>query len=56
MARKKNKYPKMIRYCEKCGALQKPDEKKSNENWEVFDCNVKCECGGKFVTRYEIEE
>lgn len=27
MARKKRKYPKMIRYCEKCGALQKPDKK-----------------------------
>lgn len=27
MVRKKKKYPKMIRYCEKCGALQKPDEK-----------------------------
>lgn len=56
MARKKKKYPKMVRYCEKCGALQKPDEKKSNENWKVFDCKEKCECGGKFVTRYEVDE
>ena len=56
MAKKKKKYPKMVKKKEKCGALQKPDEKKSNENWKVFDCKEKCECGGKFVTRYEVDE
>lgn len=55
MARKKKKYPRMIRYCEKCGALQKPDEKESNENWNVYP-NIPCECGGKFVTRFEVDE
>lgn len=49
----KKKYPKMICYCEKCGKLQPKNEEKSNENWNVYDCNVKCECGGKFVVRFE---
>jgi hypothetical protein len=39
--------------CEKCGKVQKRDESKSNENWSVFSCNDKCECGGDF--RLEIE-
>ncbi len=36
--------------CEKCGKPQPKNENTSNENWSVFDCNVKCECGGKFAT------
>lgn len=56
MARKKKKYQKMIRYCEKCGVLQKPDEKESNENFNDYPTNVLCECGGRFVTRFEVEE
>lgn len=56
MARKKKNTKKMIRCCEKCGALQKPDEKKSNENWIVYDCNATCECGGKFLIKYEVEK
>lgn len=44
------KMPKFERKCEKCGKPQPKDEKQSNKNWNVFDCNAKCECGGKFVT------
>lgn len=40
---------KMEFKCEKCGKPQIRNEKESNENWNVFDCNQKCECGGKFV-------
>lgn len=35
--------------CSKCGKPQPKDEKQSNENWEVYACNQKCECGGKFT-------
>lgn len=46
----------MIRKCEKCGKLQKKNEKESNKNWNVYDCKVKCECGGEFVTEFDVEE
>lgn len=36
--------------CEKCGKPQPRNEEKSNENWDVYDCNKTCECGGKFIT------
>lgn len=36
--------------CEKCGKPQQRNEEKSNENWDVYDRNQTCECGGKFVT------
>lgn len=35
--------------CNKCGAHQPKNAEKSNENWNVFDCNQKCKCGGEFV-------
>jgi len=41
--------------CEMCGTPQKPDEKESNENWQVFDCREHCECGGKFVPRILLD-
>lgn len=44
------KAPKFESKCEKCGKPQPKDEKQSNKNWNVFDCNAKCECGGKFAT------
>ena len=34
--------------CEKCKSEQSINKKKSNENWKVYDCNVKCACGGTF--------
>lgn len=43
------KTPKMETKCEKCGKPQKKNERMSNKNYDVFDCNQKCECGGKFV-------
>lgn len=52
---KKRKEIKMLSVCNKCGKLQKRNEEKSNENWDVYDCKAKCECGGKFVTKW-IEE
>ena len=52
MGRKK-KQPKIIFVCEKCGKPQKPDTKQSTENWNVFDCHERCECGGKFVMKFE---
>lgn len=36
--------------CEKCGKAQPKNKNMSNGNFDVFDCNEKCECGGKFVT------
>lgn len=44
------KTPKFERKCEKCGKPQPKNEKESNKNWDVFDSNAKCECGGNFVT------
>lgn len=38
--------------CENCGKQQKPNFEKSNSNWNVYDCNQKCECGGKFVMKF----
>jgi len=35
--------------CNKCNELQPKNEKDSNENWEVYDADKKCKCGGKFV-------
>lgn len=35
--------------CEKCGKPQQKNHDKSNKNWNVYDCNQKCERGGKFV-------
>ena len=34
--------------CEKCGKLQNKSEKQSNENWNAFNTDERCECGGKF--------
>ena len=39
--------------CNKCGKPQPKNAEKSNENWNVFDCNEKCDCGGKFVMCFE---
>lgn len=44
------KTPKFERKCVNCGKQQPKNEKESNHNWNVFDCNQKCECGGKFAT------
>ena len=44
----KDKYPKLIFKCNECGKPQPKNEEQSNESWEVFDTNVKCECGGAF--------
>lgn len=46
---------KIIRACEKCGKPQKKDEKQSNENWNVYNPNAICECGGKFKFMYESD-
>nr|WP_288830733.1 hypothetical protein [uncultured Clostridium sp.] len=35
--------------CEKCGKPQGADKEKSTDNFEVFNCHKRCECGGKFV-------
>lgn len=40
---------KMEFKCEKCGKSQPRNEKESNENWDVYDSNQKCECGGEFA-------
>ena len=42
---------KKIKYefkCNKCGKPQQKDEKQSSNNFDVFPCNAKCECGGTF--------
>ena len=43
------KAPKFELKCEKCGRPQPKDEKRSNKNFDVFNNNEKCECGGNFV-------
>lgn len=40
---------KLIFACNKCGKPQLKNEKQSNNNWEVYPANQKCECGGKFT-------
>ena len=45
--RTKKKKPPFERRCNKCGAKQEPDLKKSNKNWKCYG-NEKCKCGGKF--------
>ncbi len=34
--------------CDKCGKPQPKNEAKSNHNWNVYEHNQKCECGGTF--------
>ncbi len=38
----------LVRACKNCGKLQKKNEKESNKNWNVYDTNVTCECGGRY--------
>ncbi len=47
MPRKKKNVMEML--CDKCKKPQARNEEKSTENWDVYDCNVKCECGGKYT-------
>lgn len=46
---------KIVKACEKCGNLQKRNEEKSTENWDVFDSKEKCTCGGKFIFMFESD-
>lgn len=43
------KVSKIEMKCEKCGKPQGKDDKRSTENFDVFDCKQKCSCGGKYV-------
>ena len=42
------KMPKIEFKCDKCGKPQPKNKEKSNHNWNAYDCNQKCECGGMF--------
>ncbi len=42
------KRPKIEFKCTECGKPQQKNKNKSNENWNVYDCNQKCSCGGEF--------
>lgn len=42
--------------CEKCGAPQPKNEKESTENWNVYDCNQTCKCGGRFARFFNGEK
>lgn len=44
---------KMEFKCDKCGKPQPKNEKESNENWNVYDSNQMCECGGKFARYFD---
>jgi len=35
--------------CNKCGKYQIPDKNRGNDNFTVYPCNEKCECGGEYV-------
>ena len=37
--------------CKECGKPQKKNQEKSNSNWDYFDGNVLCECGGEFEVK-----
>lgn len=50
---RKKKEIKIISVCENCGNRQKPDKEKSTPNFDYYDCHERCECGGKFVMRFE---
>ena len=39
---------KVEKKCIQCGTKQEKDEKKSNNNWSVYDNKAKCKCGGEF--------
>ena len=47
------KAPKIEFKCDKCGKPQPKNEKQSNHNWNVYDCNQKCECGGTFKMHFD---
>ena len=47
------KAPRIEFKCDKCGKLQPKNEKKSNHNWNVYDSNQKCECGGTFKMHFD---
>jgi hypothetical protein len=34
--------------CDRCGKPQPKNETASSKNWNVYDSNQKCECGGTF--------
>jgi len=50
-----NKQVKMDMACKKCWVIQKRDESMSNDNWNYYDNNQKCECGEKFSMRIDWE-
>lgn len=52
MSRKKEKI-KISFVCEKCGKKQEPDKNRSTQEWAFYDCHEKCECGGKFLMKFE---
>lgn len=47
------KAPKIEFKCNKCGKPQPKNEKESNHNWNVYDQNQKCECGGTFKMHFD---
>lgn len=34
--------------CVECGSEQSEKADESNENWKVYNCNQKCNCGGEY--------
>ena len=49
------KKPKFEIKCIKCGKPQQKNEEKSNENWNAYDANARCDCGGEYVVHINGE-
>lgn len=39
--------------CSKCGKEPEKDEKRSNENWAVFENKPCAYCGGKLIIKWQ---
>lgn len=44
---------KIVCICEKCGKTAPIDYEKSTRYWFAYKTDKPCQCGGKFVTKYE---
>ena len=42
--------------CNRCRAIAPIDAKMSTPNWVAYRVKEPCECGGKFVAKFMVEE
>lgn len=46
----------MTPVCEKCGAVAPVDKEMSTENWIVHRVKEPCRCGGKYISKWLLEQ